>query len=252
MLMQVTQAARQPRLTLLRPEGRTATPPRTLTVDIGASWIRALVLDERGVPVRPPHKQVFLKTPSPAAPALVLDTIVSLRGHVEPFDRASIGFPGSLYDGIVVQSTDLGPDWAGYPLALTIEQRLARPVRAADATDLQGWGAICGKGVEMMMTLGAHVRASLFLDGVLVPNIQLGTHRLNARRFEEDGVHMWGRRLLKTAALLKKRYRYDRLYLGGPCARHIRAAVLPPDVSIVASLNTLLGGMALWQGREIW
>jgi polyphosphate glucokinase len=252
MLTEVTHVARPRRLSLLRPECRTADRPRTLTVDIGVSWIRALVLDERGVPVRPPHRQVFSRTPSPTEQQCVLDAVLSLTEHVEPFDRVSVGFPGTIYEGIVVQSTDMGSDWAGCPLASTLERRFARPVRAANATDLQGWGAICGKGVEMMMTLGVHVRASLFLDGVIVPNVQVGRHRLTARRFEEDGVQVWGRRLLKMAASLKKRYGYDHLYLGGPCARHVRAAVLPQEVTIVASLNTLLGGMALWQERETW
>jgi polyphosphate glucokinase len=209
------------------------------------------VLDEQGTPVRPPHKLAFVKTPSPAVPGCVFDALVALADQVESFDRISVGFPGTVHEGVVVQSSDLGTDWTGCAVSQFVEQRLHRPVRTGNATDLQGWGAIRGDGIEMIVTLGVHVRASLFLDGVLVPNVQLGNHRLNGRRLDLDGPSTWIRRVLKAAASLQKRFKYDHLYLGGPNAKQIRAAALPPNVTIVASLNGLLGGIALWQGHEM-
>ncbi|HJT20502.1 MAG TPA: ROK family protein [Nitrospira sp.] len=249
-MMQLSRTHRLRRLSYVRPADRRPTEQRTLALDIGTSWIRGLVLDEAGWPVRPPHKLAYGRTPAPAMPERVVQAVVALIAAVEPFHRVSVGFPGRLCDGIVVQSPEMGSAWAGYPLAHTLACRLHCPVRAANATDIQGWGAICGSGVEMMMTLGPRLRASLFLDGVLIPDIRLGNHRLN--RGHGGSTRLWSRRVLRLAARLETRFGYERLYLGGPYAGHVRATVLPPNVTIVASLNALLGGMALWQDREAW
>ncbi len=248
--MQLSKAHRLRRLSYVRPVDRRRTEPRTLALDIGTSWIRGLVLDEAGWPLRPPHKLAYGRTPVPATPERVVQAVMVLTARVEPFHRVSVGFPGRLCDGIVVQSQDMGSAWAGYPLGHTLACRLHRPVRAANGTDVQGWGAIRGEGVEMMMTLGPHVRASLFLDGVLIPDVRLGNLRLNGGH--RSSMRLWSRRILRLVARLEKRFAYERLYLGGPYAGLVRGAVLPPNVAIVASLNALLGGMALWQDREAW
>src|SRR5262245_23009857 len=110
--MQVTTTTRfRPRL--LRPKElkERTVPLHTLTVEVSLSWIKALVLDEQGIPTRPPHKQVFAKTPVPPTPAMVSDTVASLARQLGHFDRASVGFPGLVCDGVVVESPDLGTDW---------------------------------------------------------------------------------------------------------------------------------------------
>ncbi|HEU4686106.1 MAG TPA: hypothetical protein VFS39_16485 [Nitrospira sp.] len=219
--------------------------PRTLALDIGIAWIRGLVLDEQGWPMRPPHKSACERTPVPACPHAVLQAATALTADVDPFDRVSVAFPGRICDGIVVQSQDLGSEWRGYPLGPSLAHCLHRPVRVANATDIQGWGAIRGKGVEMIMTIGPRVRASLFLDGVLVPDVRIGSYR--SRPAEQ-----WSRRIVKLIAKLEKRFSYDRLYLGGPYAGAVRSAALPSNVNVVASFNALRGGMALWQDREAW
>lgn len=222
--------------------------PHTLSVDVGSTWVRALVLDGHGRPVRPLHQVSFAKTPSHPTPDAVLETVAGLGTRVEPFGRASIGFPGVLHDGIVCRSAMFGAEWTGVPLARLLERRLHCPVKAVRAVDLQGWGVIHGRGTELLLAVGSRVDAALFRDGVLVPNTTLGKHRPDPARFELDGPAAWMRRFWKTAADLRKRFQYDRLYVGGPYAGRMGMMPLPSDVTITASLTGLLGGMAPWEG----
>jgi polyphosphate glucokinase len=247
-VMQVTTTTRfRPRLLRVRQRN---VPLHTLSVEISLSWIKALVLDEQGIPTRPPHKQVFAKTPVPAIPAVVSNTVLVLARQLEHFDRASVGFPGLVCDGVVVESPDLGSAWEGCTLAHMLSGHLGRPVRVASATDIQGFGAVSGKGIEVMLSLGNSVHASLFLDGILIPNVQIGKHKLEGQCLTKDGLQKWSERLEHLITILQKRFGCDRLYLGGPNARQIRSTILPSNITIVSSLNTLLGGMALWRDPE--
>lgn len=224
--------------------------PHTLSVDVGSTWIRALVLDGRGHPVRPLHEVGFAKTPSHPTPEALMETVTSLGTRAEPFGRASIGFPGVLHDGIVCRSAVFGPEWMEVPLAPLMELRLRCPVKAVRAIDLHGWGVIHGRGTELLLAVGSRMDVALFRDGVPVPNMTLGKYRPDPARFELDGPAAWTRRLWKTAADLRKRFHYDWLYIGGPYAGRMGMIPLPSDVTITASLNGLLGGVAPWDGRR--
>src|SRR5687768_1552445 len=70
---------------------------RTLAVDIGASGIKAIVLDERGRPLTVRSRR---KTPADTKPAAILSVIRQLANKHGSFDRVSVGFPGVVRNGI--------------------------------------------------------------------------------------------------------------------------------------------------------
>ena len=63
---------------------------KTLTIDIGGSGIKAMVLDAEGNPV---GGRTRVPTPRPAKPDPVLNGIVKLAKGQSDFDRVSVGFP---------------------------------------------------------------------------------------------------------------------------------------------------------------
>ena len=69
---------------------------KTLTVDIGGSGIKAMVLDTNGNPI---GKRTRVPTPRPARPDSVLEGIVKLAKGQSDFDRVSVGFPGVIRKG---------------------------------------------------------------------------------------------------------------------------------------------------------
>lgn len=231
---------------------RTASSMRTLAVDIGGSGVKVMVLDETGNPLT---DRLRVPTPQPPKPNAVLDAIVGLATDAGEFDRASVGFPGVVRNGITYTAVNLDPDWMGFDLASALQTRLNKPIRVANDADIQGCGAISGKGVELVVTLGTGFGSALFIDGRLVPNLEMGHHpfrkketyeeQLGRAALDKEGKKEWNQRLEKAIATLEKLFNYDVLYIGGGETKKIKFE-LPSNVKIVPNVSGLLGGIALW------
>ncbi len=230
--------------------------PRTLCIDIGGTGIKTLVV---GTDARPLTARRKVDTPRPATPRALVKAILELANQQGAFDRVSVGFPGVVRRGVVETAFNLHKSWIGVDIDRLLTRELGRPVRAANDADVQGLGAIRGKGVELVVTLGTGFGSALFMDGRLVPNMQLAHHAgWNAKTYEEElgnaarkkaGRKRWNKRLRKAIATLDALFNYDRLYIGGGNATRIRID-LPDKVRIVSNVEGLLGGVALWNGRE--
>ena len=224
---------------------------RTLTVDIGGSGIKVMVLDTVGNPISDRQR---LKTPHPAKPAVVIDTILTLAKQQE-FDRVSVGFPGVVQNGLIKTAVNLDEDWVHYDLATSLTQLLSKPVRVANDADIQGFGAISGKGVELVLTLGTGFGSALFVEGKLVPNLEMGHHpfrkkqtyeqQLGRSALEKEGQKKWNDRLQKAIANLDRLFNYDVLYIGGGETKNINFD-LPANAKIIPNITGLLGGIKLW------
>lgn len=227
----------------------------TLTIDIGGTGTKMIVLDERAQPITERARE---ETPNPATPEAVLAAIGRLVQTQGKFDRVSVGFPGVVFDGVIRTAPNLGTEyWANFDLAAAIQKLVQKPVRVANDADVQGFGAIEGQGVELVLTLGTGVGSALFVDGVLVPNLELGHHPakgkktyemlLGKKALEKAGKKKWRKRVLECVEQLDPIFNYRTLYLGGGNAKLLPPDSLPKNTKIVANLAGLLGGIALWR-----
>ena len=231
--------------------------PRTLAVDIGGSGIKALLLDEAGNPLT---TRARVKTPDPATPAAILEVIADLAKAKGAFDRVSVGFPGVVQHGIVKTAPHLDQSWTNYKLAQALTKLLKKPVRVMNDADMQGFGAITGRGVELVITLGTGFGSALFVDGMLVPNLEMGHHsfrrdktydqQLNKAALKKVGEAKWNKRLGRAIKTLDLLFNYDQMYLGCGNTKYITIAV-PPNVKIVPNEAGLFGGIALWQKHPV-
>lgn len=223
----------------------------TLSVDIGGSGIKVIVLDDRGNPVSDRSR---LKTPQPATPKAVIQTIATLAAP-ETYDRVAVGFPGVINNGVIKTAVNLDSSWIGFDLASALTDRLQKPVRVANDADIQGWGAISGTGVELVITLGTGFGSALFINGRLVPNLEMGHHpfrkgetyeeQLGREALEKEGKKKWNARLEKAISNLERLFNYDCLYIGGGEAKNI-SFKLPSNAQIVPNVAGLLGGIRLF------
>jgi polyphosphate glucokinase len=230
--------------------------PRTLCIDIGGTGIKTLVVGTDG---KHRGERLRVDTPRPATPKAVIRAILGLAKQQGEFDRVSVGFPGVVRKGVVETAFNLHKTWIGVDLDKLLTKELGKSVRVANDADVQGLGAIEGKGVELVITLGTGFGSALFVDGRLVPNVQLGHHagwdektyeeELGKKAFKKAGRKKWNRRLRKAIASLAELFNYDRLYIGGGNAEKIDFE-LPTRVKIVSNVEGLLGGVALWNGEE--
>lgn len=227
--------------------------PRTLTIDIGGSGIKIMVLNHKGTPVTQRLRHPTPRTPRPRA---VVDTICGMIPPRIKFARVSVGFPGVVTKGIVHTAVNLHPDWIGFDLARALNRKLGKPVRVANDADIQGYGAIEGVGVELVLTLGTGLGSALFVDGYLVPNLELAHHPFRKRQTYEEqvgraaldsvGRRRWNRRVRQMLDLLGRIINYRRAYLGGGNTKKLEGP-LPRNVRIVSNEAGLLGGIALWR-----
>ncbi|HEU4345458.1 MAG TPA: ROK family protein [Candidatus Binatia bacterium] len=226
--------------------------PRTLVIDIGASGIKALVLDAAGRPVTVRGR---IKTPSPPTPRPVLKVIQLLAKRQGRFDRVAVGFPGVVRRGIIETSSNLDKKWCGFRLAEKLEAKLGKPVRIANDADMHGFGAISGRGVELVITLGTGFGSALFVDGTLVPNLEVALYPMDGNNYgrrlgnaarKKVGNKKWNKRLGEAIEALYRVFNYDHLYIGGGNSKKVKLD-LPPGVQIVPNVVGLLGGIALWK-----
>lgn len=235
---------------------RRMTGPRTLAVDVGGTGTKVLVLDDSGEALGERNRA---ETPRPAVPLAVIETIAQLAAPCR-FDRVAVGFPGVVRLGVTITAPNLHHDWHGFPLAQSLAERLGKPVRVANDADVQGFGAISGEGLEMVLTLGTGMGSALFVDGLLVPNLELAHHPfaedqtyehwLGQASLDRLGEKAWKRWLDKAIAQIRHTFNFDVLYLGGGNARVLDSAAMHSDVKIVPNIAGLLGGIALWNDMQ--
>ena len=217
---------------------------RTLVVDVGGSGIKAILLNELGKAV---GDRVRRDSPVSGLPGAFMDIIIALAKEFDSFDRVAVGFPGVVINGIVKEAPNLAKEWQGFNIAEALEASLKKPVRVANDADVQGFGAISGTGVELVVTLGTGVGTSLFIDGRLVPNLEIGRDKLRNSALQKVGKKRWNRRLLKFIERLDEIFHFTKLYIGGGNSKEVDVSLLQPNVTIISNLNGLIGGIALWR-----
>ena len=227
---------------------------RTLTIDIGGTGLKMIPLDQGGRAIGERHREL---TPETSKPTKVLEVLKGMIEKQAPFDRVSVGFPGVVNQGIVQNAPNLGTeDWHGFSLGDAIGKLTGKPTRVVNDADLQGFGVIQGKGVELVLTLGTGMGSALFADGRLVPNLELGHHPLRKGRtyeqhvgdeeLERVGKKKWRKRMQLVFETLAPIFNYDTLYVGGGNAKKLEEP-LPKQVVRFDNVEGMEGGVALWR-----
>ncbi|MGA3080872.1 MAG: ROK family protein [Terracidiphilus sp.] len=230
--------------------------PVTMSIDIGGSGLKAMLLDPAGTPVSERQRVV---TPAIPAPEAVLAGLDDLRKLMGPFDRVSVGFPGVVKHGCTFGAFNLHPLWAGgFPLQAELEKRWSKPARVGNDADVAGYGAIKGHGVELVLTLGTGLGSALFTSGHLCPGLELGHHpwrkkmtyedHLGRRGLDKYGKARWNAFLQAAIKQTEATFNWDHLYLGGGNTKKILFTP-GPNISIVSNESGILGGVFLWRDQ---
>jgi polyphosphate glucokinase len=225
----------------------------TLALDVGGTGIKGCLLNPQGKPV---SERLRYETPNPATPDAVLSLMDEIVSKLGSFDRASVGFPGVVKKGATLTAHNLNPKWVGFELQKVLTRRWKKPVRVANDAAVQGLAAIEGKGVEIVITLGTGFGSSLYIEGKLVPGLELAHHPwrkdktyedfLGRRGLQKYGRKRWNKLVAKAIPQIESLFNYDHLYIGGGNATKIDFD-LPKHVTRIPNEDGLLGGVALWK-----
>lgn len=121
-----------------------------------------------------------IKTPHPATPEAVVQTIGEVTRHFAWKGPIGIGFPAVIKEGVIRTAANLDQAWIGTNGQAMIEKETGCTVVMNNDADAAGlaemrFGAGKGKmGVVMMVTFGTGIGTAIFLDGKMFPNAELG------------------------------------------------------------------------------
>jgi polyphosphate glucokinase len=232
---------------------------KILSIDIGGSRIKATILDLEGKMLMDFQK---IDTPNLPDPDNVIQAILTLIKDFQAFHRVSVGFPGYTRLGIIHTAPNLGtPRWAGVDLCKMLSVALNKPVRVLNDADMQGLGVIKGSGLELVLTLGTGFGTAVFLDGNLLPHLELAHHPFSKDRTYDDyigeralvevGLEKWNKRLKKIIPVLQTVFNYDHLYIGGGNSKRISFET-GDAITLVSNIDGIKGGAKVWQREMLY
>jgi polyphosphate glucokinase len=252
--------------------------PLTLAIDIGGTGLKASVLDASGAMVA---DRVRVATTYPLPPdgeKGMVATLARLVGPLPSADRVSAGFPGMVRKGHVLSAphfiTESGPGskidesleraWHDFDLASALAAALGKPTRVANDADVQGAAVVAGQGLELVITLGTGFGTAVFMDGQLLPHLEIAhqpfrkgetyNDQLGEATRKSVGDERWNRRVRKAIDTLDALFFFDHLFIGGGNARRVTrdelGAVLD-KTTVIDNSAGILGGIKLWQGEHL-
>jgi polyphosphate glucokinase len=213
---------------------------RALGVDIGGTGIKAAIVDLASGELV--GERVRELTPRPATPAAVMDVVATVMTRLDatgalPVDQpGGAAFPSVMRAGHAMTATHGVSAWIGASIPDLLEQRVGRPFVVINDADAAGiaevaYGAGKGQaGVVLVLDLGTGIGSALFVDGQLVPNIQLGHVELHGQEAEarlspavridqKMGWKTWGPEFNELLARYEQYVWPDLVILGGGLAK---------------------------------
>ena len=197
-------------------------------VDIGGSAIKAAVVDVRTGELTSARQSVSTPDPStPEAVAAVVGSIVGEHGWTGPVGAT---FPAVIKNGIARSAANVDSSWIGtdvdtvFTRTTRCEVTVLNDADAAGLAELRFGAARDTRGGVIMLTFGTGIGSALFVDGVLVPNTELGHLELDGHDAEKQ-----------AAASVKDRQRLTWVEWAARVQRYLRhlEMLFTPDLFVV-------------------
>ncbi|MGC5627066.1 polyphosphate--glucose phosphotransferase [Georgenia sp. Z1344] len=213
-----------------------ATNQLAFGIDIGGSGIKGAPVDLSTGQLT--TDRVKIPTPQPSTPAAVIEVLGRLLAEFEEDDDVPVGltFPAPVLHGGFPFVANLDQSWVGMNIEDEVRRELGREIVAMNDADAAGvaeahYGAAKGvDGVVLLTTLGTGIGSALLVDGILVPNTELGhleidgrdaeSHASSAVR-EREGLSYpkWAKRLQRYYEVVEKLFSPDLIVVGGGVSR---------------------------------
>jgi polyphosphate glucokinase len=206
---------------------------RGFGIDIGGSGIKGCPVDLDAGAFAAERRRTPTPSPStPAAVAGVVAEIVASFGDVAADVPVGVTFPAVIQHGVARTAANVDKAWIGTDVAGLLRRELGRPVRVVNDADAAGYaearyGAAKGvRGTVFMATLGTGIGTALIVDGVLVPNTELGHLEIDghdaetraadsARDAEGLTWEQWAKRLTRYFGTIERLFWPDLIVVGG-------------------------------------
>lgn len=149
-----------------------------LGIDIGGSGVKGAVVEIDHAELVTDRFRI--PTPVPSTPQAVANLVAQIAIKFDWQGLVGCGFPAVVQHGVTKSAANVHPDWVGTDAAGLFSRTTGCPTWVVNDADAAGiaevrFGAGEGrKGVILVVTIGTGLGTALFVDGKLVPNMELG------------------------------------------------------------------------------
>ncbi len=209
---------------------------KILGIDIGGTGIKGSIVDVVSGEVV--SKRVRILTPKPATPAAVAEKVKELVDELNWKGDIGCGFPAVVMNGIVKTATNIDKSWIGVDIEKLLSDYTDCNVSVVNDADAAGMAEIhfgkpeFKKGIVILLTIGTGIGSALFVNGVLVPNSELGFARMHGmisekyasnivRKNQDLSWKVWGKRLNEYLQYIEEMFWPDIILIGGGVSKKI-------------------------------
>ncbi|MBV9592902.1 MAG: ROK family protein [Actinobacteria bacterium] len=199
-------------------------------IDIGGSGIKGAVVDTRTGELLTPR--VRIATPQPSDPDAVAAVVADLVAKTDWHGLVGATFPAVIQHGVARTAANVDKKWIGtdadaaFSKATGLEVTVLNDADAAGIAEVRFGAAKDVKGMVILLTFGTGIGSALLLDGVLVPNTELGHVELDGHDAEtrasaaaKDRHKMtyekWAKRVQRYMSHIEALFTPDLFVVGG-------------------------------------
>ena len=203
-------------------------------IDIGGSGMKAAPIDLATGELAADRFRI--DTPKPATPKELAKVVEQLVRHHEWSGPVGVCMPSVVTHGVVKSAANIDDSWIDVDADALFTAVVGQPVSVLNDADAAGlaemkWGSGVGRsGVVICLTFGTGIGSGMFLDGVLVPNTELGHLELDgpdvekraaasARERDDLSWEEWGDRVDRYLRHLVMLFSPQLLILGGGASK---------------------------------
>jgi polyphosphate glucokinase len=234
-------------------------------IDIGGSGMKAAIVDLDTGELA--SERLRIPTPKPATPVAMAEVAAALVRQHGWTRSIGVGFPGIVRHGVVRLAANIDASWVGVDADAVFTSACGADVAMVNDADAAGlaemrWGA--GRdvaGVVLVLTFGTGSGSGLFIDGILVPNTELGHLELDGRDAESHaaasvreregiGWKQWAPRVERYLRHVEMLLSPDLFIVGGGASKSAdkwlpRITIDTPIVPAAMANNAGIAGAAL-------
>ncbi|MDO5626957.1 MAG: ROK family protein [Mobilicoccus sp.] len=207
--------------------------PLALGIDVGGSGIKGAPVDlDAGAFAA---DRIRIETPGSSTPKAVVKIIKEIVGDFAehcPDGPVGVALPAVVTHGTVRTAANIDNSWIDTDAGAMLTDALGREVvllndaDAAGMAELQYGSARSAQGTVLVATLGTGIGSALFVDGVLVPNTELGHLEVDGHDAETRASHgareadglsweKWAKRLQRYFRHVEDLFWPDLIVIGG-------------------------------------
>ncbi|MBN1409835.1 MAG: ROK family protein, partial [Spirochaetales bacterium] len=177
-------------------------------------------------------ERLRIQAPKREKPKTIARRVRDIVTHFEWKGSIGIGFPAAIKNGKVMTAANIDRAWIGKDIKSMMEDYTACPVKIINDADAAGIAVMSfdtgriTRGTVMVVSVGTGLGTTLFVDGELVPNTELGHLEIggikaekyaseSAKKKDNLTYRQWAKRFNRYLKQLVKLFWPDKIILSG-------------------------------------